>query len=150
MDRVRFGRALGVGAREAAKALVKAADAATAPNPAAAQTAARPAPQARVMVARKVVEARETTAGIKRGSKRFGSAVWAPVAKASGVVFLEVIGVLFGLFAAVFGLWVWKMRADLWGAGVARERAWFAVGMMGVFLYLTVSSYVRAARRGRR
>src|SRR5580698_8578449 len=35
MDRVKFGRALGVGARAAAKTLVMAVDAATAPNPSA-------------------------------------------------------------------------------------------------------------------
>src|SRR5271168_4121349 len=35
MDSVRFGRALGVGARAAAKTLVTAVDAATAPNPSA-------------------------------------------------------------------------------------------------------------------
>ncbi len=37
MDSVRFGRALGIGARLAAKTLVSAADAATAPNPSAPQ-----------------------------------------------------------------------------------------------------------------
>lgn len=38
MDSVRFGRALGVGARAAAKTLVTAVDAATAPNPSAPKT----------------------------------------------------------------------------------------------------------------
>ncbi len=38
MDSVRFGRALGIGARLAAKTLVSAVDAATAPSPSAAQT----------------------------------------------------------------------------------------------------------------
>jgi hypothetical protein len=40
MDRVRFGRALGYGARHAAKSLAKAADAAASPNPRAAAGAA--------------------------------------------------------------------------------------------------------------
>ena len=35
MDSVRFGRALGIGARAAAKTLVTAVDAATSPNPSA-------------------------------------------------------------------------------------------------------------------
>lgn len=44
MDRVRFGRALGYGARHAVKAVAKAVDAAAAPNPAAPHSTAAPHP----------------------------------------------------------------------------------------------------------
>ena len=138
MDRVRFGRALGTGAREAGKALWKAADAAVAPNPAG------------KAVGVKVAQARAAGAGVKRGGKKFGEAVWGPFVKASGVVWLEVTGVFFGLFCFTAGVEVWKKRADFWGAGEARTHVWFAVGMLVVFGWFTGSSFLRARRRGRR
>ena len=157
MDRVRFGRALGVGAREAAKALVKAADAATAPSPAATNptitdpTAPSPATtrKAGAAMAQRVERAKVTAAGVKRGGRSFGQAVWTPVVKASGVLWLEVTGVLFGMFALVIGIWVWNNRRDLVGVGVAKERAWAGAVMLAVFAYCTVSSYVKAAKRQR-
>jgi hypothetical protein len=150
MDKVRFGRALGTGAREAAKALIKAADAATAPDP---------SPSLKQRPAAQVVEtpvqvaaprARVTKAGLKQGSKRFGEAAWGPVAKAGGVLWLEVTGVLFGLFAVAAGIAVWQDRGNFRVGGAAEHHAWVALGMLVVFGYFTVSSYVRAARRSRR
>ena len=143
MDRVRFGRALGMGARETAKALMKAADAVTAPDPAVTRKAG-------AAVAGKIAEAKATGAGVRRGGRLFGKAVLAPVAKASSVLWLEVTGLLFGVFALSAGTWVWNHRHDLTGLGAVRERAWIVVAMFVLFGYFTVSSYVRAARRGRR
>jgi hypothetical protein len=147
MDRVRFGRALGQGTREAARALLKAADAATAPNP-------NPTPRPQVPTAPRVAaqatqKIRTTTKGVKQGTKRFGEAIWGPFAKVSRVVMLEVIGVLFSLFAIVSGLEVWNHRADLHAAGPARNHLFFAVLMFVVFAYFTLSSFVRASRRSR-
>ena len=153
MDRVRFGRALGGGAREAAKALVKAAEAASSPNPAA---AGPPAPGRNVagtvgrVAGRGVEQARVSAAGVKHGGRRFGEAVWGPLVKQSGVLWLEFTGVFFGLFAVTAGLAVWKSRWDLLGTGAGQQRAWFAVAMLLVFGYFTVSSFVRARRRGRK
>jgi hypothetical protein len=129
---------------------MKAADAATAPNPN--PEVIRPTPPRPVarVVAQKVQSVKATSAGVKRGGKRFGEAVWGPFAKASGVLWLEVTGVLFGMFAAVAGVWVWTHRADLAGNGTAAHQEWLRVGMLGLFGYLTISSYVRAARRSRR
>jgi hypothetical protein len=59
MDRVRFGRALGYGARHAAKAVAKAVDAATAPNPAQPARAAGGQPEA---AAQKPATAQKPTA----------------------------------------------------------------------------------------
>ena len=141
MDRVRFGRALGGGVRAAAKTLIKAADAAAAPNPV--------AKRAGEVVSRKVEQARASTAGVKRGGQRFGVAIWAPLAKQSGVLWLEFTGVFFGLFTLTAGAGVWKHRGDLLGSGAARQRVWFAFAMLVIFGYFTISSFVRARRRGR-
>jgi hypothetical protein len=159
MDSVRFGRALGVGARAAAKTLVSAVDAATAPNPSAAtgsgeagstqSTAANLGRKA----ARTTEQVRQTGKGLKRGSKRFGEAVWGPFVKLSGVLWLEFTGVFFGIFALFAGLAVWRLR-EAWrltATNAATHRSFEgAVVMLAVFGYFCVSSFVRARRRERR
>jgi hypothetical protein len=180
MDRVRFGRALGFGARQAVKTLVTAVDAATSANPSGQANAgqldrtpqARPATDSgRVSVkaaspptrattatpaaraAKTVVQARAAQKGLRRGTRRFGEAVWGPFVRLSGVLWLEVSGVFFGLVA----LWAlgfgWKVR-DAWSptaANAANHHKFVAaVLMLALFGYFCVSSFVRARRRERR
>ncbi len=159
MDSVRFGRALGIGARAAAKTLVTAVDAATAPNPStSAGTKAAPARDTATetkakasgvrlgqQAARTTAQAKQTGKGLKEGSRRFGEAIWGPFVKLSGVLWLELTGVFFGIFAvfAIGGAWKMAMNHDvpghLIGAGV----------MAVLFGYFCVSSFVKASRRGR-
>ncbi len=153
MDRVRFGKALGIGTRDAARALLKAADAATSPNPNPAPRANTPAEigrNAAQATARTAREVRSRTEGVKRGGKRFGEAVWGPVVRASSVLWLEVTGVFFGLFALTAGIEVFKHHADLQVTGAPRQHVLFAIAMLVVFGWFTVSSFVNASRRGRR
>jgi hypothetical protein len=169
MDSVRFGRALGAGARAAAKTLVTAVDAATAPNPSAgaANPAQRSAPspgptpleqQAKAsgtrvvqQAARSAVQARQTGQGLVRGSRRFGEAVWKPFIKLSGVLGLELAGVFFGLFAFFGAGWAWKLRENWHETATnhdAHTRFLVCVLMAAVFTYFLVSSFVKAHRRG--
>ena len=180
MDRVRFGRALGFGARQAVKTLTTAVDAATAPNPAprsadrganAGQTAvtvrpasatatsatarnqpATPAQKATQTAARTVTEARQVKQGLGRGTRRFGEAVWRPFVRLSGVLWLEVSGVFFGVFALLALGYVLKLRGA-WHAGAAnageRRSLMGALVMLALFGYFCVSSFVRARRRER-
>ena len=150
MDKVRFGRALGTGAREAAKALIKAADAATAPDPSPPLKQRPAVPIVEKPVQAAAPRARVTKAGLKQGSKRFGEAAWGPVAKAGGVLWLEVTGVLFALFAVAAGIAVWNDRGNFRAGGAVGHHAWAALGMLVVFGYFTVSNFVKAARKGRR
>jgi len=160
MDRVRFGRVLGIGTRLAAKTLVEAVDAAAAPNPA----PARPATEvpSKVAVAgerlgektrRATVQAKQASAGVKRGGKRFGESVWGPFTKAGGVLWLEFTGVFFGVFAVYGVSGAWRQRA-YWRDSVAHhgDHMHFLLGcaMLVIFGYFTVSSFVRAGRRSRR
>jgi hypothetical protein len=185
MDRVRFGRALGFGTRQAMKTLVTAVDAATAENPTARkpqpQVSSRPvesAPMSRGPVrgaqtdgtaarsavdtpvrkvahstAKTVGKAREVKRGLGRGSKRFGEAVWGPVVRLSGVLWLEVSGVFFGLFALLALGYLWKLRGA-WrtsAADAASHRSLMGAAIMFVlFGYFCVSSFIRARRRERR
>ncbi len=184
MDAVRFGRALGFGARQAVKTLTTAVDAATAPNPAAkgasaanttavgregsqsppgvmrpqgsgasstsAKTAAQSAAQT---AARTIVGARNAQQGLQRGSKRFGEAVWGPFVRLSGVLWLEVSGVFFGIFALFAALAVWRLR-EAWrltATNASTHRSFEgAVVMLAVFGYFCISSFMRARRRERR
>lgn len=186
MDRVRFGRALGFGARQAMKTLVTAVDAATAENPSAARPASRAAAsassprtavvasqapattgqrpaaeipasaprthQAARTAARTVVQAREVKQGLGRGSRRFGEAVWRPFVRLSGVLWLEVSGVFFGIFALLALGWGWKVRAA-WHANPANaadhRRLLGALFMLVLFGYFCISSFLRARRRER-
>jgi hypothetical protein len=154
MDRERFGRALGQGAREAAKAVMKAADAAASPDPKAVRARQQAGYSAGTAVRQGVVQAstdaRTTSKGLKQGSKRFGEAVWGPFVRLSGQLWLELTGVFFGLFALSAGIGVWRERAGLRAGGEAAHKAWFAVVMLAVFGYFAISSFVRATRRSRR
>jgi hypothetical protein len=144
MDSVRFGRALGQGAREAAKALASAADAAAAPAPAAkpnVQKAAAPR-----VVARTV----RTAKGVREGGRRFGEAMWGPFVKVSGIVWLEVMGVFFAIFTVFAGTSAWRMRPGLHGFAESPRGFYVAAGMAVVFGYFCVSNFVKASRRGRR
>lgn len=170
MDSVRFGRALGIGARAAAKTLVTAVDAATAPNPSVqktspAQSSATPPNPARTervsqpsgarvgqQAARTATQARQTGQGLIRGSKRFGEAAWKPFVKLSGVLWLELTGVFFGLFAVFGAGWAWKLRGNMHETATnhdAHTQFLICVAVTVVFSYFLVSSFVRANRRGR-
>ncbi len=171
MDSVRFGRALGIGARAAAKTLVTAVDAATAPNPAtksvsggaassttpngATETKPGASTGARLgeKAARTTAQVVQTGQGLKRGSKRFGEAVWGPVVKASGQLWLELTGVFFGIFAVFAGTSAWRARGD-WhettGNHDAHVHLLLSAAMALVFGYFCVSSFVKANRRGKR
>ena len=180
MDAVRFGRALGFGARQAVKTVATAVDAATAENPAAkavnasantdraattptrraaaAQAAARPAPRtstakAAQTVAQTVAQSRHVRQGLKSGTRRFGEAVWRPFVRLSGVLWLEVAGVFFGIFALYALGHLWELRGEWHSAGIhggGLRSLVGAVAMLVFFGYFCVSSFVRARRRERR
>ena len=157
MDSVRFGRALGFGARAAAKTLVTAVDAATSPNPSAGVKATPTAANAGVRLgeqaARTTTQVREAKAGLAQGSKRFGEAAWGPFVKLSGVLWLEFTGVFFGIFALFAASGAWKLRNNLRETAANHEahvHFLLLALMAAVFGYFFVSSFVKAHRRSRR
>jgi hypothetical protein len=155
MDRVRFGRALGYGARHAAKTLMKAADAATTPSPGAArgpagQAQAAAAPVDRV--AEKVAQTQRTVAQTKQHTGKLGRSVWTPVARFSSVVWLQVTGLFFGLIAMFLAQGAWKERAA-WRLPVGSHEAtkfWVLAVAFAAFAYFAVSNFVRAWLRERK
>jgi hypothetical protein len=174
MDSVRFGRALGFGARHAAKALVTAVDAASSPNPRAAQPqsqpaarppapsapptqAAQPTPSQPIQAAartaaRAAVQVKQTQAGVARGGKRFGTSVWRPLVKLSGVLWLEMTGSFFALFALYAMQGIWTHRSDIHETALnhsAHQHLLINCGVAVMFTYFSVSSFLKARRRSR-
>ena len=144
MDSVRFGRALGIGARLAAKTLVKAAEAATAPNPN--PTTPRPTPspsQPKTTV---------TPASLSRGAKGFRKGFFGTATHLGGILWLEVTGFIFGVFAFAFAGYAFTHRAALHTATATPEDthrlyAFSAVAVM--FGYFAATSFLKARRRTR-
>lgn len=175
MDRVKFGRALGVGARAAAKTLVMAVDAATAPNPSAGAktepgadagpgvnsgvnssggtgTAEDSGVRMPQQVARTASQVRQTGQALKQGGKQFKKAAGGRLVRLSGALWLELTGVFFGIFAASAVAGSWRMRAALRetaGNHDAHVRLLISLTMAAVFGYFCVSSFVKANRRTR-
>ena len=166
MDRVRFGRALGYGARHAAKTLLQAADAASTPSakrpagdatagarpPAAdpARPAAAKAPAAGVV--ERVAQTQRTVAATTKHAGRLGRSVWTPLARFSSVVWLQVTGLFFALLAMFLGQGAWKERAA-WHLPLGSHAAtkfWVLVAACAAFTYFCVSNFVRAWLRERK
>jgi hypothetical protein len=168
MDTVRFGRALGFGARSVARTLVQAIDAARAEPPSGTRLSsgaraqpvataggphARPAP---ARTASSLTESRGTTArnlqtrGPLEGVRRFRDSAVRPFTRLTGVLLLEIAGSFFAIFA-VYGLnTMWRARAA-WHAGSPDHRQFLGGALvLGVFGYFCISSFVRARRRERR
>jgi hypothetical protein len=150
MDRVRFGRALGYGARHAAKTLLQAADAATTSAPARPGTPRQSAAQVD-RVAEKVAQTQRTVATTKQHAGKLGRSVWTPVARFSSVVWLQVTGLFFALIAMFLAQGAWKERAavHLPVGSHAATKFWVLAVAFAAFAYFSVSNFVRAWLRER-
>jgi hypothetical protein len=160
MDKVRLGRAIGYGTRHAAKAVLQAVDAASAPGPAASapsqatrgpnpvsSSAARPATT--VPVVERLAQAQRTVGVSTQQARTLGRSVWSPVARFSGVLWLQVTGTIYTLIALILGQAVWMRRAALHlpPSVHAAQQAYLLSAAFTLFAYFAVSSFVRAARR---
>jgi uncharacterized membrane protein len=81
-----------------------------------------------------------------------GRSVWTPVARFSGVLWLQVTGSVYAVIALAMGQAVWLRREDLRlsGHSAGQQRAYLLVGIFLLFTYFAISSFVRASRRERR
>lgn len=165
MDSVRFGRILGKGARAAAKGLYQAVDAVTTPNPNPPQAVPQqpmPAAQQRQTAHAPMQAVAQATAQsaaaytahkktVSREAGKLGRSFLAPFARAGHVLWLEVMGTFFALFAAIFISYACRYRAGLHATDADAHRHFlFSVGAATLFGYFAVSSFVRARRREKR
>jgi len=89
---------------------------------------------------------------VKEQARNLKRSVWSPFAKFSTVLWLEVTGLFFAIFALITGQQVWKWRAAirLPPTAPAAQRLYLYAALFALFGYFTVSSFVRARRRQRR
>lgn len=83
-----------------------------------------------------------TTKGVARGVGGF----LRPFGRVGAILWLEVTGAFFFLFAAVSASFLWKYRAS-YARGSGHHEFMASAAMMAVFLYLGVSSFWRARKR---
>ena len=69
-----------------------------------------------------------------------------PFGRVGGLLWLEVTGFFFGMFAIFFARGIWSTRLS-YLAGPQHPRFLVAVGLTAVFAYLSVSAFWRARRR---
>jgi hypothetical protein len=152
MEPNRFGRKLGIGVRVASRMVKeRAAQAnnATASTPQAAPpqaTTSRPATPSPPAPKKNLVEPARR---VGEGTRRFGQAFWEPLKHVSATLWLEITGLFFALFAIFFGQNAWNTRTSVLHGPEHAHFLLYAVATL-IFLYFCVSSFVKAARRGRR
>jgi hypothetical protein len=134
MEPDRVGRKLGIGVRVAGSML---RDRAT-------QTAHSIQQEAPVYKEQSRVAAR----GAKKGARKFGQAVWGPFAHASGVLWLEITGLFFGIFGLFFAQNAYKLRSS-WRLGPEHQHFLAYAAVTLVFAYFAFSSFYRARRKER-
>jgi hypothetical protein len=145
-----IGRALGIGVRVAGRIAgqritASAQSAASAPhvdiNSVRAQSVAsssRPIAQVQSQAQTAARIAAQTSRGLSSGISGF----LRPFRRVGGIVWLEVTGSFFLLFAAVFALRLWQSWSGT--SGISKD---FAIGAAAVFLYLGITSFWRARHR---
>lgn len=106
------------------------------------RVAGRIAGQRMAAGARNAQAAAHGSAGIVRGL----GGILRPFRRAGGIVWLEVTGAFFLLFALAFARALWRMRTG-WLNGEDQPGFLFFAALMAVFFYLGVSSFWRARRR---
>lgn len=139
----KLGRLMGIGLRVAGRMVNER------PAGAAAASAARAvnATGGRAVVDPQTAAAVGRAAGVAgRAAGRGMGGFLRPFRRVGGILWLEVTGFFFGLFAVYFGGDVWRMRAALHG-GPEHGRLLLSAAVSASFAYLCVSAFWRARRR---
>jgi len=155
-----FGRRLGIGVRIAGRIAKQRLE----ENPAATQTG-QPQPallpnigQMHAQVTAQITSqtgsqireaSREVTKkapAYARAAGRGAGAFLRPFGRVGGILWLEVTGFFFGLFAVYFAQDIWRTHAS-YAAGLQHQRFLIAVALTGLFGYLSISAFWRAKRR---
>lgn len=135
-----LGRALGIGARLATQRILPAAP------PPATPAQQRLASESRVRQGQSIGR---QTRNVGRGSRNFGRALWNPFAHASSILWLEITGMFFAMFALLFAQHLWTIRTA-WRFGPEHAHFLTYTGFTLLFTYFAASSFLRARARTRR
>jgi hypothetical protein len=137
-----FGRKLGIGVRVASRMAKERAVEASRHAEQASRSAAE-------TVREKAPVHAEKARAVAAGTKRFGQAFLGPLGHATGVLWLEITGVFFALFALFFAQNLYRIRAQYSAGPQHRLFLLYAAGS-AVFFYFSLSSFLRARRKENR
>jgi hypothetical protein len=139
-----MGKRLGIGVRVAGRIAQQRTSASAQAKTQAASGASAPRPviDAKAASRRNGRVAGATTRNLGRGIGGF----LRPFGRVGGILWLEVTGFFFGLFALYLAIVAWRTRLS-YAAGPQHTQFLIAVGTMVVFGYLCVSAFWRAQRR---
>ena len=148
MEPKKVGRTLGIGVRVASNMLRQRVEQAAAahPGPVEAGNGRPPAPP-RPAPVKPSLSSRATTA--KRGAKAFGQALLGPFTHAGSILWLEITGLFFALFALFFVQSVYRVRTA-WRQGPEHTHLLLYVFLAAVFVWFSFSSFSRAYRKSKR
>src|ERR1700684_1291449 len=147
MEPKKVGRTLGIGVRVASNMLRERVERAAASSPANSTTGNRPPMPASTSVRAVPMSRRVATA--KRGAKAFGKAFLGPFTHAGGILWLEITGLFFALFAVFFGQSVYRVHTA-WRQGPEHSHL-LLYGVLAIaFGWFSVSSFIRAYRKSKR
>jgi hypothetical protein len=147
MEPKKVGRTLGIGVRVASNMLRERVERASAAHSATVEAGnGRPAaaPQTRAGI-----KLDSRVAGAKRGAKAFGRAFLGPFTHAGSILWLEITGLFFALFALFFVQNVYRVRTSWWTGPEHGHLLLYAALAVG-FAWFSVSSFLRAYRKGKR
>lgn len=147
MEPKKVGRTLGIGVRVASNMLRERVERASAAHSGPAEAAngrpaAPPQPRASIKLNSKV-------AGAKRGAKAFGQAFLGPFTHAGSILWLEITGLFFALFALFFVQSVYRVRTH-WAQGPEHAHLLLYAALAVGFAWFSVSSFLRAYRKSKR
>jgi hypothetical protein len=148
MEPKKVGRALGIGVRVASN-MVRQRVAQAAAAPPTPVTAAAPRPVEPAPPPRPAVPGPSKTATAKRGAKAFGQAFLGPFTHAGSVLWLEITGLFFALFALFFVQSVYRVHTA-WRQGPEHAHLLLYCVLAVGFGWFSVSSFIRAYRKNKR
>ena len=132
MEPKKVGRTLGIGVRVASNMLRQRVEQAT---------ASKPAPPMRKLGSR--------AATARRGARAFLQAFLGPFTHAGSVLWLEITGLFFALFALFFVQSGYRVRSA-WRQGPEHTHLLLYAAMAIAFAWFSVSSFTRAYRKSKR
>lgn len=147
MEPKKVGRTLGIGVRVASNMLRERVEKASAAHSAPVEAGiGRPAatPQTRAGI-----KFDSKVAGAKRGAKAFGQAFLGPFTHAGSILWLEITGLFFALFALFFVQAVYRVRNNWWRGPEHAHLLLYAALAVG-FAWFSLSSFLRAYRKSKR
>ena len=143
MEPKKVGRTLGIGVRVASNMLRERVERAATAHPPPSQ-----AGNGRPAAAAPAIPISNRVAGVKRGAKAFGQAFLGPFTHAGSVLWLEITGLFFALFAVFFAQSVYRLHAA-WRQGPEHTHLLLYCALTVAFAWFSVSSFLRAYRKSK-